>query len=111
MIRGHARQLSVAARCAYMAVQDLCLLANGEPALWLPGSGPVSVPFAFEVINRTLVSYHVLFTTRPPFRFLLRERACAPCISEVVVLLAQNRRVHTTHQDGRGFVHMNSHRS
>ena len=30
--------LSVAARCAYQAIQDLCLLANGDPALWLPGS-------------------------------------------------------------------------
>lgn len=69
--------LSVAARCAFMAVQDLCLLANGEPALWLPGSGPVSIPFAFEVINRTLVSHQRLFTRVHPFRYLLRERACA----------------------------------
>ena len=30
--------LTVAARCAFMAIQDLCLLAHGEPALWLPGS-------------------------------------------------------------------------
>ena len=62
---------------AFLAVQDLCLLANGEPALWLPGSGPVSIPFAFEVINRTLVSHQRLFTALPPFRYLLRERACA----------------------------------
>ena len=69
--------LSVAARCAFMAVQDLCLLANGEPALWLPGSGPVSVPFAFEVINRTLASHAPLFMSFMPFTFLLRERCCA----------------------------------
>lgn len=71
------QSLSVAARCAFLAVQDLCLLANGEAALWLPGSGPVSIPFAFEVINRALASHHRLFTTVAPFRFLLRERACS----------------------------------
>ena len=69
--------LSVAARCAFMAVQDLCLLANGEPALWLPGSGPLSIPFAFEVINRTLASHVPLFIHFEPFRFLLRERCTA----------------------------------
>ena len=69
--------LSVAARCAFMAVQDLCLLAHGEPSLWLPGSGPVSVPFAFEVINRTLASHAPLFISFAPFTFLLRERCCA----------------------------------
>jgi hypothetical protein len=75
--REELAELSVAARCAFMAVQDLCLLANGEPALWLPGSGPISVPFAFEVINRTLVSHQPLFCSVGPFRFLLRERVCA----------------------------------
>ena len=29
-------ELTVAARCAFLAVQDLCLLAGGEPAQWLP---------------------------------------------------------------------------
>ena len=37
----------------------------------------MSVPFAFEVINRTLTGHVGLFTTLAPFRYLLRERACA----------------------------------
>jgi len=71
------QMLSVAARCAYLAVHDLCLLANGEPALWLPALGPVSVTFALEVVQRTLQSHRNLFIRMPPFRYLLRERACA----------------------------------
>ena len=68
------KSLSVATRCSYLAIRDLCLLANGEPALWLPGSGPVGVPFALEVIQRTLQSHKALFTSLTPFRYLLRER-------------------------------------
>eukprot|EP00908_Phaeocystis_cordata_P001285 Transcript_11370.p1 GENE.Transcript_11370~~Transcript_11370.p1 ORF type:complete len:267 (-),score=74.61 Transcript_11370:1038-1838(-) len=48
--------LSVAARCTFLAFQDLCLLANGEAAQWLPGSGPVRISFALEMVQRTLWS-------------------------------------------------------
>jgi flagellar export protein FliJ len=71
------KSLSVATRCSYLAIRDLCLLANGEPALWLPSSGPVGVPFALEVIQRTLQSHKALFISLTPFRYLLRERVCS----------------------------------
>ena len=100
-------ELSVAARCAFMAVQDLCLLANGEPALWLPGSGPVSVPLALEVISRTLQSHTELFIHFAPFRFLLRERACALVLKTMkapsqVHVHARDVDMYCTHSDDEG---------
>ena len=56
--RNHSAQrpelahLSVAARCTFLAFQDLCLLANGEGAQWLPGTGPVRIQFALEMVQR-----------------------------------------------------------
>ena len=71
------RGRAVTAHCDLaVGAQDLALLANGEAALWLPGASPVSVPFALEVIQRTLQSHRALFTQFAPFRYLLRERAC-----------------------------------
>jgi len=68
--------LSVAARCTFLAFQDLCLLANGESAQWLPGTGPVRIQFALEMVQRTLQSHSELFMHRRPFQYLLKERAC-----------------------------------
>ena len=68
--------LSVAARCTFLAFQDLCLLANGESAQWLPGTGPVRIQFALETVQRTLQSHSELFMHRRPFQYLLKERAC-----------------------------------
>jgi hypothetical protein len=76
--------LSVAARCSFLAVQDLCLQANGEAPQWLPGSsGPISVPFALEVVGRTILSHRALFTSSAPFRYLLRERATSLVLSKM----------------------------
>jgi len=74
--RPNLEGLSVAARCTFLAFQDLCLLANGESAQWLPGSGPVRISFALEMVQRTLQSHSELFMNRRPFRYLLKERAC-----------------------------------
>ena len=79
-------ELTVAARCAFLAVQDLCLLAGGEPAQWLPpasATGPTSVPFALEVVQRCLASHGRLFRGRAPFVFLLRERVAALVLKTV----------------------------
>ena len=64
--------LSVAARCTFLAFQDLCLLANGESAQWLPGTGPVRIQFALELVQRTLQSHSELFMHRRPFQYLLK---------------------------------------
>jgi len=70
-------RLSVAARCAYLAVVDLCDLASGEPAQWLTGlSSPVPTVFALEVVQRTLASHATLFLGQPDFRHLLHEHVC-----------------------------------
>ena len=70
------RSLTVASRCAYLSIQDMCLLASGESATWLPGSsGPVSVTFALEVLQRSLDNQTKIFEKRAPFRQLLIERA------------------------------------
>ena len=61
--------LSVAARCTFLAFQDLCLLANGESAQWLPGTGPVRIQFALEMVQRTLQSHSELFMHRRPFQY------------------------------------------
>ena len=63
--------LSVAARCTFLAFQDLCLLANGESAQWLPGTGPVRIQFALEMVQRTLQSHSELFMHRRPFQYAL----------------------------------------
>ena len=79
-------ELTVAARCAFLAVQDLCLLAGGEPAQWLPpasATGPTPVPFALEVVQRCLASHGRLFRGRAPFVFLLRERVAALVLKTV----------------------------
>lgn len=74
---GDLAHLSVVARCAYLSVLDLCMLASGEGTQWLTGlSAPVPDSFALEVVQRSLASSHALFLQQPDFRHLLREHAC-----------------------------------
>ena len=81
--------LSVASRCAFLAMQDLCLLADTEPATWLPGAGPVPVPFALEVIQRMLQNNGPLLKGRAAFAFLLAERVC-PLVLKAMRASAQH---------------------
>ena len=82
-------ELSVASRCAFLAMQDLCLLADTEPATWLPGAGPVPVPFALEVIQRMLQNNGALLRGRAAFAFLLAERVC-PLVLKAMRASAQH---------------------
>ncbi|RHZ78300.1 hypothetical protein Glove_166g199 [Diversispora epigaea] len=63
------------ARDAYFLFQDLCLLTNAEPPVYLRLHG-LSRTFGLELIESVLTNHSKLFKTHSEFSLLLRERVC-----------------------------------
>eukprot|EP00736_Rhodelphis_marinus_P006999 Rmarinus@m.18023 len=63
-------------RSAYMLLQDLCFLANGDPGTWMNLSS-LSKPFALDIVGSILGTQCYLFREIPEFSKLIRERICS----------------------------------
>ncbi|KAL3320334.1 Endocytosis and vacuole integrity protein [Cichlidogyrus casuarinus] len=67
---------SFAIKDAFLLFQDICLLANGEPPVWLSGIHNMSILLAIDIIDYILVHYSIFFVKLDNFKKLLKERVC-----------------------------------
>ncbi|RVE48352.1 hypothetical protein evm_007012 [Chilo suppressalis] len=62
---------------AYLILQDIIQLINGDSAHWLVGISEVPKTFGLELLDTVLTDFSPIFFKIPEFRFLLKEHVCA----------------------------------
>ncbi|CAB3242619.1 unnamed protein product [Arctia plantaginis] len=62
---------------AYLILQDIIQLINGDSAHWLVGISDVPKTFGLELLDTVLTDFSPVFFKIPEFRFLLKEHVCA----------------------------------
>ncbi|XP_041983537.1 protein MON2 homolog isoform X2 [Aricia agestis] len=62
---------------AYLILQDIIQLVNGDSANWLAGIAEVPKTFGLELLDTVLTDFSAVFFKIPEFRFLLKEHVCA----------------------------------
>ncbi|KAJ8707354.1 hypothetical protein PYW08_010606 [Mythimna loreyi] len=62
---------------AYLILQDIIQLINGDSAHWLVGISDVPKTFGLELLDTVLTDFSPIFFKIPEFRFLLKEHVCA----------------------------------
>ncbi|GBO99887.1 Protein MON2 homolog [Eumeta japonica] len=62
---------------AYLILQDIIQLINGDTAHWLVGISDVPKTFGLELLDTVLTDFSPIFFKITEFRFLLKEHVCA----------------------------------
>ncbi|XP_026734031.1 protein MON2 homolog isoform X2 [Trichoplusia ni] len=62
---------------AYLILQDIIQLVNGDSAHWLVGISDVPKTFGLELLDTVLTDFSPVFFKIAEFRFLLKEHVCA----------------------------------
>ncbi|XP_045780169.1 protein MON2 homolog isoform X1 [Maniola jurtina] len=62
---------------AYLILQDIIQLINGDSAHWLVGISEVPKTFGLELLDTVLTDFSDVFFKIAEFRFLLKEHVCA----------------------------------
>ncbi|KAL0859636.1 hypothetical protein ABMA27_010760 [Loxostege sticticalis] len=62
---------------AYLILQDIIQLINGDAAHWLVGISEVPKTFGLELLDTVLTDFSPVFFKISEFRFLLKEHVCA----------------------------------
>ncbi|XP_050555397.1 protein MON2 homolog isoform X2 [Spodoptera frugiperda] len=62
---------------AYLILQDIIQLINGDSAHWLVGISDVPKTFGLELLDTVLTDFSPIFFKIAEFRFLLKEHVCA----------------------------------
>ncbi|XP_060807480.1 protein MON2 homolog [Amyelois transitella] len=62
---------------AYLILQDIIQLINGDAAHWLAGISDVPKTFGLELLDTVLTDFSPVFFKIPEFKFLLKEHVCA----------------------------------
>ncbi|CAF4924158.1 unnamed protein product [Pieris macdunnoughi] len=62
---------------AYLILQDIIQLINGDAANWLVGISDVPKTFGLELLDTVLTDFSPVFFKITEFRFLLKEHVCA----------------------------------
>ncbi|KAJ0171046.1 hypothetical protein K1T71_013245 [Dendrolimus kikuchii] len=62
---------------AYLILQDIIQLINGDSAHWLVGISDVPKTFGLELLDTVLTDFSPIFFKISEFRFLLKEHVCA----------------------------------
>ncbi|XP_073959007.1 mon2 homolog, regulator of endosome-to-Golgi trafficking [Choristoneura fumiferana] len=62
---------------AYLILQDIIQLVNGDAAHWLVGISEVPKTFGLELLDTVLTDFSPVFFKISEFRFLLKEHVCA----------------------------------
>ncbi|XP_050357277.1 protein MON2 homolog isoform X2 [Nymphalis io] len=62
---------------AYLILQDIIQLINGDSAHWLVGISDVPKTFGLELLDTVLTDFSDVFFKISEFRFLLKEHVCA----------------------------------
>ncbi|XP_053618779.1 protein MON2 homolog isoform X2 [Plodia interpunctella] len=62
---------------AYLILQDIIQLINGDAANWLAGISDVPKTFGLELLDTVLTDFSPVFFKISEFRFLLKEHVCA----------------------------------
>ncbi|CAH0731493.1 unnamed protein product, partial [Brenthis ino] len=62
---------------AYLILQDIIQLINGDAAHWLVGISDVPKTFGLELLDTVLTDFSDVFFKISEFRFLLKEHVCA----------------------------------
>ncbi|XP_047037089.1 protein MON2 homolog isoform X3 [Helicoverpa zea] len=62
---------------AYLILQDIIQLINGDAAHWLVGISDVPKTFGLELLDTVLTDFSPIFFKIAEFRFLLKEHVCA----------------------------------
>ncbi|XP_037294951.1 protein MON2 homolog isoform X2 [Manduca sexta] len=62
---------------AYLILQDIIQLINGDAAHWLVGTADVPKTFGLELLDTVLTDFSPVFFKISEFRFLLKEHVCA----------------------------------
>ncbi|XP_045456557.1 protein MON2 homolog [Melitaea cinxia] len=62
---------------AYLILQDIIQLINGDSANWLVGISDVPKTFGLELLDTVLTDFSDVFFKISEFRFLLKEHVCA----------------------------------
>ncbi|KAM3959984.1 LOW QUALITY PROTEIN: mon2 homolog, regulator of endosome-to-Golgi trafficking [Aphomia sociella] len=62
---------------AYLILQDIIQLINGDAAHWLVGISDVPKTFGLELLDTVLTDFSPVFFKISEFRFLLKEHVCA----------------------------------
>ncbi|CAH2060554.1 unnamed protein product, partial [Iphiclides podalirius] len=71
------KELKPCATDAYLILQDIIQLINGDSAHWLVGISEVPKTFGLELLDTVLTDFSAVFFKIPEFRFLLKEHVCA----------------------------------
>ncbi|CAG5037481.1 unnamed protein product [Parnassius apollo] len=71
------KELKPCATDAYLILQDIIQLINGDAAHWLVGISEVPKTFGLELLDTVLTDFSAVFFKIQEFRFLLKEHVCA----------------------------------
>ncbi|XP_061380307.1 protein MON2 homolog isoform X3 [Danaus plexippus] len=71
------KELKPCAVDAYLILQDIIQLINGDAANWLVGISDVPKTFGLELLDTVLTDFSDVFFKISEFRFLLKEHVCA----------------------------------
>ncbi|XP_013148970.1 PREDICTED: protein MON2 homolog isoform X1 [Papilio polytes] len=71
------KELKPCATDAYLILQDIIQLINGDAAHWLVGISDVPKTFGLELLDTVLTDFSEVFFKIQEFRFLLKEHVCA----------------------------------
>uniref|UniRef100_A0A0K2TVD6 Protein MON2 homolog n=1 Tax=Lepeophtheirus salmonis TaxID=72036 RepID=A0A0K2TVD6_LEPSM len=62
---------------AHQLFQDIVLLVSGERPLWLQGIHEIKKTFGLELLESLLSKFSNIFSNKPEFTFLLKEKVCS----------------------------------